>query len=76
MALVLQYSNSTIIIYGALMDRVKAKQEFDRAKIENVKWFSRFTVLQRLRIARNNRERALRFRALALKNKEKDFGKG
>lgn len=58
------------------MKRIKVKEEFDRAKIENVEWFSRFTVLQRLRIARNNMERTLRFKGLALKSKGGDFGKG
>ncbi|MBI5235406.1 MAG: hypothetical protein HY886_04080 [Deltaproteobacteria bacterium] len=39
---------------------------YDKAKVENVKWFSRFTLLERIRIARKNMQRARKLRGLAL----------
>lgn len=46
----------------------------DESKLKNVEWFSRFTLLERIRIARKNMKRARRLRGMALK-KEVD-GKG
>lgn len=44
------------------------KRKFDKEKLENVEWFSRFTLLKRIKIARKNMHRARRLRGLALKN--------
>ena len=46
---------------------VAMKNSFDKAKVENVEWFSRFTLLEKIRIARKNMLRARRMRGLALK---------
>lgn len=43
------------------------KKAIDKAKLENVEWFSRFTILERIRIARKNLQRTRRLRGLALK---------
>lgn len=45
----------------------KVTIKFDKAKVENVEWFSGFTLLERIRIARKNMIRARRLRGLALK---------
>ena len=43
------------------------KRKFNKEKLENVEWFSRFTLLERIKIARKNMRRARRLRGLALK---------
>ena len=47
------------------------KRKFNKEKLENVEWFSRFTLLERMRIkiARKNMRRARRLRGLALKKR-------
>ena len=47
------------------------KRKFSKEKLENVEWFSRFTLLERMRIkiARKNMRRARRLRGLALKKR-------
>ncbi|HLB05351.1 MAG TPA: hypothetical protein VJL62_01410 [Thermodesulfobacteriota bacterium] len=47
------------------------KKAIDRAKLENVEWFSRFTVLERIRIARKNLLRTRKLKGLALKRTAK-----
>lgn len=47
------------------------KKAIDRAKLENVEWFSRFTVLERIRIARKNLQRTRKLKGLALKRTAK-----
>ncbi len=46
------------------------KKAIDRAKLENVEWFSKFTVLERIRIARKNLQRTRRLKGLALNDLE------
>ncbi|MFV1975826.1 MAG: hypothetical protein ACC651_08755 [Candidatus Scalindua sp.] len=53
-------------------DRID-KRGFDKDKTDNIKWFLRFTLLERIEIARKNMLRARRFRGLALK-KDKPGG--
>ena len=45
------------------------KRKFNKEKLENVEWFSRFTLLERIKIARKNMRRARRLRGLALKKR-------
>ncbi len=53
------------------MEKIVIKgKRFDKAKVDNVKWFSRFTLLERIRIARKNALRFRRLRGLALKSKD------
>lgn len=41
--------------------------ESDPSKVENVEWFSRFSILERIRISRTQMQRARRIKGLALK---------
>ncbi|MEK6791994.1 MAG: hypothetical protein AABY45_09880 [Deltaproteobacteria bacterium] len=52
-----------------------AKKIYDKAKVENVKWFSQFTLLERIRIARKNMRRARRLKGLALPPSLKEAAK-
>jgi len=42
-------------------------KSFDAGKVENVEWFIRFPLLEKIRIARKNMRRAKKLRGLALK---------
>lgn len=42
-------------------------KSFDAGKVENVEWFIRFPLLEKIRIARKNMKRAKKLRGLALK---------
>ncbi len=48
------------------------KKAIDKAKLENVEWFLKFTVLERIRIARKNLHRTRRLKGLALKRTAKN----
>ncbi len=53
------------------MEKIVIKgKRFDKAKVDNVTWFSRFTLLEKIRIARKNALRFRRLRGLALKIKD------
>lgn len=47
------------------------KKSVDKAKLENIEWFSRFSLLERIRIARKNMQRSRKLRGLALKRTAK-----
>ncbi|MEK6679286.1 MAG: hypothetical protein AABY39_07705 [Nitrospirota bacterium] len=52
------------------MEKIVIKgKRFDKAKVDNVNWFSRFTLLEKIRIARKNALRFRKHRGLALKGK-------
>lgn len=46
------------------------KRTGDKAKIENVNWFLKFSVLERIKIARTQMQRARRLKGLALKREK------
>ena len=53
------------------MEKIVIKgKRFDKAKVDNINWFSRFTLLEKIRIARKNSLRFRRLRGLALKSKD------
>lgn len=47
------------------------KKDVDKAKLANVEWFSKFSLLERIRIARKNMQRTRKLKGIALKRTAK-----